>query len=327
MLFATISLFVLKVSGLVFDGGYTLGRAPRRRQQKRAESPTTRESIPDVIRRSSCGPGLEQTAAAESRTVVGAGDVQLSAATSPDRSAPTSRPSPQKRAKTLRTPKTQRRPRHRSTHHKSTPAAVMVALEPVAPRGERAISERLSDRRQQLDEPQSRHRDAREPAEAGRAAHGRQARRAQDDGCVSTALKRSRRKPTAERFKAIVAMYENMKSKDAARIFDRLDMKILVDVSTQMKPARDGRDPRQHDAPGSSRAPDGRGAPRKRRQVSSTRLPKSGAARRAGIAREAEFLGRSRNLGQTPPQASPAGKFRRPDRLHDGPAPALGTRG
>ena len=33
-------------------------------------------------------------------------------------------------------------------------------------------------------------------------------------------------------------MYENMKPKDAARIFDRLDMKILVDVSTQMNPRK-----------------------------------------------------------------------------------------
>ncbi len=40
-----------------------------------------------------------------------------------------------------------------------------------------------------------------------------------------------------KRFKGIVAMYENMKPKEAARIFDRLDLKILVDVSTQMKPA------------------------------------------------------------------------------------------
>jgi len=33
-------------------------------------------------------------------------------------------------------------------------------------------------------------------------------------------------------------MYENMKGKDAARIFDRLDLKILVDVSTQMNPRK-----------------------------------------------------------------------------------------
>ena len=31
-------------------------------------------------------------------------------------------------------------------------------------------------------------------------------------------------------------MYENKKPKDAARIFDRLDLRIRVDVSTQMKP-------------------------------------------------------------------------------------------
>jgi flagellar motility protein MotE (MotC chaperone) len=42
----------------------------------------------------------------------------------------------------------------------------------------------------------------------------------------------------AQRFKSIVSMYENMKSKDAARIFDRLDMKILVDVTTQINPRR-----------------------------------------------------------------------------------------
>jgi flagellar motility protein MotE (MotC chaperone) len=33
-------------------------------------------------------------------------------------------------------------------------------------------------------------------------------------------------------------MYENMKAKDAARIFDRLDLKILVDVTNQINPRR-----------------------------------------------------------------------------------------
>ena len=42
----------------------------------------------------------------------------------------------------------------------------------------------------------------------------------------------------AERFKSIVSMYENMKAKDAARIFDRLDMRILVEVSTQINPRK-----------------------------------------------------------------------------------------
>ena len=33
-------------------------------------------------------------------------------------------------------------------------------------------------------------------------------------------------------------MYENMKPKDAARIFERLDMKILVDVATEINPRK-----------------------------------------------------------------------------------------
>ena len=36
----------------------------------------------------------------------------------------------------------------------------------------------------------------------------------------------------------VVSMYENMKAKDAAKIFDRLDMKVLVEVATQLNPRR-----------------------------------------------------------------------------------------
>jgi flagellar motility protein MotE (MotC chaperone) len=57
------------------------------------------------------------------------------------------------------------------------------------------------------------------------------------EGRVNTAMG-TRDKMEVQRFKSIVSMYENMKPKDAARIFDRLDMKILVDVSTQINPRR-----------------------------------------------------------------------------------------
>ena len=48
----------------------------------------------------------------------------------------------------------------------------------------------------------------------------------------------AREKAQAEQFKSLVTMYETMKPKDAARIFDRLDLKILVEVSTQMNPRK-----------------------------------------------------------------------------------------
>jgi len=54
---------------------------------------------------------------------------------------------------------------------------------------------------------------------------------------VNTAMG-NRDKAEADRFKSIVAMYENMKAKDAARIFDRLDLKILVEVVTQINPRK-----------------------------------------------------------------------------------------
>ena len=42
----------------------------------------------------------------------------------------------------------------------------------------------------------------------------------------------------ASRFKGIVTMYETMKPRDAAKIFERLDMRVLLDVSTQINPRR-----------------------------------------------------------------------------------------
>jgi flagellar motility protein MotE (MotC chaperone) len=42
----------------------------------------------------------------------------------------------------------------------------------------------------------------------------------------------------AARFKNVVTMYESMKAKDAAKIFDRLELKILVEVASLINPRR-----------------------------------------------------------------------------------------
>jgi len=42
----------------------------------------------------------------------------------------------------------------------------------------------------------------------------------------------------AAKFKSLVLMYEGMKAKDAARIFDRLDPAVLVDVTNAMNPRK-----------------------------------------------------------------------------------------
>jgi len=52
------------------------------------------------------------------------------------------------------------------------------------------------------------------------------------------ALMHQKDEADAAKFKNVVTMYENMKAKDAARIFDRLDLRILVEVSTQINPRK-----------------------------------------------------------------------------------------
>jgi flagellar motility protein MotE (MotC chaperone) len=42
----------------------------------------------------------------------------------------------------------------------------------------------------------------------------------------------------AQSLKNLVTMYDNMKPKDAAKIFDRLDMRVLIEVASQINPRR-----------------------------------------------------------------------------------------
>jgi flagellar motility protein MotE (MotC chaperone) len=102
--------------------------------------------------------------------------------------------------------------------------------------GERAILNRLQDRRETLDN-RDKQLDMRESLI--KAAEKRLEAKVGELKDVESRIKvesNARDKAEQERLKGLVAMYENMKPKDAARIFDRLDLKILVDLSTAMKP-------------------------------------------------------------------------------------------
>jgi flagellar motility protein MotE (MotC chaperone) len=41
-----------------------------------------------------------------------------------------------------------------------------------------------------------------------------------------------------KRIRSVTTMYENMKPKDAARVFDRLDMRVLMEVAAKINPRR-----------------------------------------------------------------------------------------
>ena len=54
---------------------------------------------------------------------------------------------------------------------------------------------------------------------------------------MSTSTEQKAEADTA-RFKGIVTMYEAMKPKDAARVFDRLEMSVLIEIASQIAPRK-----------------------------------------------------------------------------------------
>jgi flagellar motility protein MotE (MotC chaperone) len=101
-----------------------------------------------------------------------------------------------------------------------------------------AILERLQERRNELD-TRMKELEMRENLlkAAEKRLEGRIGELKDLETRVSTGAQQ-REEGEAARFKNVVTMYENMKAKDAAKIFDRLELKILVEVATQINPRR-----------------------------------------------------------------------------------------
>jgi flagellar motility protein MotE (MotC chaperone) len=229
VLFATVSLLALKVSGLVFDGGYTLAERLQAKYKGDLKI-TSRDSVPDqpkvIFTEKYNKPGAagsRQSWAQEMFRFNEGIDVTGSVGAEEKATDPALKVSDKPPDAT-----------------KLEMAGAAIPLEPgrIASPGERAVLERLQTRRQELD---TRNRELEMRENLIKAAEKRLEAKVSElkntEGRVNTAMG-TRDKVEAERFKSIVTMYENMKSKDAARIFDRLDMKILVDVSTQMNPRK-----------------------------------------------------------------------------------------
>jgi flagellar motility protein MotE (MotC chaperone) len=101
---------------------------------------------------------------------------------------------------------------------------------------ERAILERLGERRQELD---ARARELEIRENLLKSAEKRLDGRVSELKSLEQQAGGSAQKKEAEdaaRLKGLVTMYENMKPKDAAKIFDRLEMPILIAVVSQIKP-------------------------------------------------------------------------------------------
>jgi flagellar motility protein MotE (MotC chaperone) len=230
VLLATISLFALKVSGLVFDGGYTLGERLQGLDKKDLKV-TTGESVPEypkiVVADGQAPQSPQEPKQSWAREMFNfggdSGDITGSVGGEEKSGGP--------QLKTSTTP---------PDPPKLEVGTLTVAMEPghIASAGERAVLGRLQERRKELD-TRSRELEMRESLlKVTETRLDAKVAELKDVEARVNASMGVRDKADAQRFNSIVAMYENMKSKDAARILERLDMKILVEVVTHIKPAK-----------------------------------------------------------------------------------------
>jgi flagellar motility protein MotE (MotC chaperone) len=232
VLLATVSLFALKVSGLVFDGGYTL--AERIQGLDKADlKVVSADSVP-------AQPKIIDNRPMQDRM---AGAPQSWAQQMFNYNDNTNRDITGSVGSGEQTPPSG--PRLRTSDKPPDPPKLEVAgasipLEPgrVNSPGERAVLERLQERRQELD-TRSRELEMRENLiKAAEKRLEAKVLELKDLQAKLDATVGNRDAAEAARFKGIVSMYENMKPKEAARIFDRLDLKVLLDVSTLMNPRK-----------------------------------------------------------------------------------------
>jgi flagellar motility protein MotE (MotC chaperone) len=226
VLLATVCLFALKVSGLVFDGGYTLGERLEKRG-KPGDLQQTSGDIPDFPKITYENPQQQAAPARKSwaQEMFNYGESRDVTGSVPET-------------------KSDQAPQLKVSDKKPEPGKLEVGgvtapLEGRNPSpGERNVLERLRERNQELDQ-RSREMEMRE--NLMKAAEKRLEQKVGDlkdaEQRVNSAVA-NRDSIEAQRFKGIVSMYENMKPKEAARIFDRLDLKILVDVTTQINPRK-----------------------------------------------------------------------------------------
>jgi len=109
---------------------------------------------------------------------------------------------------------------------------------PAVSASERAVLERLQSRRQEI-ETRAREIDIRESLmkSAEKRIEGRIEEMKATEARISV-TSQQKSEADAARFKGLVTMYEAMKPKDAAKVFDRLELSVLFEIASQIAPRK-----------------------------------------------------------------------------------------
>lgn len=197
LLIAVTCLAVLKVSGLILDGGYILNDNSPPQPKSWAQQTFNFPSAAKVLDSS---------------------DITGSVASKPKEDKPV-----------VKAPEVTR-----------SPDQVVLYPDQSKPisASERAVLERLQSRRQEI-ETRAREIDIRENLikSAEKRIEGRIEEMKAAEARVTSAGQQ-KNEAEATRFKSIVTMYEGMKPKDAAKVFDRLEMSVLFEIASQIAPRK-----------------------------------------------------------------------------------------
>jgi len=215
---AAAALLLLKVSSIVVEGGYTLISSRAALAQGLGADARVADMPPPVVLEEAAPAKRSEPARSWVRDIYGPPEYTGSVAAKPD-AAPSAPPADKGATPVVTT---------------TAPAEPKPALSA----GERAVLESLAQRRQEL-ETRAREIDVRDSLL--KAAEKRIEQRLQElkdlEARVNGAASRKDEEEAAK-FKTLVTMYENMKAKDAAKVFDRLNMPVLVQVVNLMNPRR-----------------------------------------------------------------------------------------
>ena len=269
-LIAVGCLFALKAAGLWIDGGYTLGQRLSRGESITVttvplSTSTALQAQTSSLEAASARTGQKRSWAQEmfnypeitgsvaaprsnprdTLIVTGSAGAAKEAAKTPDKpdkdakESAAKEPAAKDAAKqpAPKEPAKKEAPQTKPAAGTERPVDVAARPDPVRPSSaERAILERLLERRQELD-ARARELELREnllKAAEKNLEEKLAALKAKETG------PNGQRKDEVEaaRFKGLVTMYETMKPKEAAKIFDRLDIKVLLEVASQINPRR-----------------------------------------------------------------------------------------
>lgn len=242
LLIAIGCLLALKLIGLVFDGGYTLAE---RLGRSGTMVVTTVPVPPTTTLRSPASPLPPASLRPEGAKPSWMQEIF----NYPDVTGTVEPPKPANQEAGTKEPAA-KEPQGQSAAGKEGPSTAPAAAEsrpnngtpiPLDPSrpvsaAERALLERLHERRQEL-EARARQLDIRESllSAAEKKLEGQLAEQA-SNGKAGAADRKD--EADAARMKSLITMYETMKPKEAAKIFDRLEIRVLLDMATKINPRR-----------------------------------------------------------------------------------------